>query len=141
MGIKSNQTTGTQTEWAGQAFCVFTGLLTLHNLYTYGLEGCDGQARNRVYCFGYRYIYIVLSFSFLMDGRTVYSRLMTLITPLDGQVIHLNKLKSLIRMHIASSEKAVEQSLKLLGDVGIIKENPNEPFMYKIDIRGEDGNL
>lgn len=68
-----------------------------------------------------------------MDGRTVYSKVLKMIdeNELRGKTIHLDKLKTLIRMYIGSQEKSVISTLKVMNDLMMMTET--EPFQYHIN--------
>ena len=72
-----------------------------------------------------------------MDGRLKYSRIQKLVISLDDKKdYHLDELKLLIRMHIATSEPAVVETVHQLVSFGFMKEVG--PFKFRVL---QSGNL
>ncbi len=65
-----------------------------------------------------------------MDNRTKYARILKLAEMLNGQTLHLDKLKQWISMEVASSPKYIVETLHMMTDFGFIKEV--EPFKYLV---------
>ena len=62
---------------------------------------------------------------------TKYQRLKKLIGTLDkSRSYHLDEIKSLIRMHVATTEKLVIESVRQLVEFGFIREI--EPFKFQV---------
>ena len=53
--------------------------------------------------------------------------------------LHLEKLKGFIRIHIGTTEGVVTDVLKTMSLLGFIKEDSDNPFMYKL--RKKNGKL
>jgi len=71
-----------------------------------------------------------------MDKRTRYARLMKFIDELPNEKIHSEKMKNLIKMKIASTNKLVEENFKLMLELGLIKEI--KPFVF---IKNQNGKM
>ena len=63
-----------------------------------------------------------------MDKRNSYWRLKEMIEAVDTKVLTIHELKSLIIKCIGSHQKTVENSIRILGDTGLIKDVGNCRF-------------
>lgn len=68
-----------------------------------------------------------------MDGRSRYNKLKTMLKPLQGQKMHLEKIKRLVMIDIGSSEACIQETTKFMIDVGMIREVDNWIFEVKDD--------
>ena len=56
-----------------------------------------------------------------MDGRTQFSRVMKLLAPFDKKEMFLSELRNKVMMEITSNRNSVDQTIKLMFDLGLIK--------------------
>jgi len=63
-----------------------------------------------------------------MDGRTRYNKIKKLLNPIVGQTFYLDKLKNRVRIDIGTSDKVVIETIRLMIDLGLIKEVSNLKF-------------
>lgn len=64
-------------------------------------------------------------------GKTRYQALIQMIAQMPDDVVHLEVLKTYIRRNIATSERLVEETLRSMGNLGLIEEI--SPFKYKLN--------
>lgn len=56
------------------------------------------------------------------DGRTRYNKMVKLLRPLVGKTLPMSQIKRKIMIHIGTSETVVQNSLRFMIDLGLIKE-------------------
>lgn len=66
----------------------------------------------------------------MIDKRTNFYRLKTMLEKWPNSEIALNQLKALIAMNIATSPKLIENSVKVMAMTGLIKDIGN--FRFRI---------
>ena len=64
-----------------------------------------------------------------MDGRTRYNKICNLLEPIVGKTMHLNKIRRRVMIDIGTSPLVVEESVKLMIELGLIKETDHMVFM------------
>ena len=69
-------------------------------------------------------------------GKTRYAALVEMINRIPEDVVHLESLKTYIRRNIATSERLVIETLKTMGQMGLIEEV--SAFKYKL-LRPKNG--
>ena len=72
-------------------------------------------------------------------GRTRYKAIIEMMSKIRQDELHLEKLKSFIRISIGTTDGVVIDVLRSMVDLGFIKEDLNRPFMYKL--RKKNGKL
>ena len=55
-----------------------------------------------------------------MDGRTQFSRVMKMLEPFDKKNLSMSELRNQVSMHISSNTKTLDNTIKLMFDVGMI---------------------
>lgn len=65
-----------------------------------------------------------------MDGRTRYKKISQLLEPVVGETLHMDKLRRRVIIEIGSSDIAVREILRLMIDLGLIKEV--EHMVFKV---------
>ena len=75
-----------------------------------------------------------------MDGRTRYNKICELLKPLLGQTFHMDKIRRRIMIDIGTSEQVITETMRLMIDLGLIRET--KAYFYKVenckaDIDGE----
>ncbi len=58
----------------------------------------------------------------MSDGRTRYNRMIQLLKPLVGQSIPMGKIQKKIMIEIGTSQKVVQETLRFMIDMGLIRE-------------------
>lgn len=69
----------------------------------------------------------------MTDQRTKYARIMRMMIKEGNDKMHKNELVLLIQKYIGSSEASVSSTLKIMAEMGIIKET-SEPFQFEINL-------
>ena len=72
-------------------------------------------------------------------GRTRYKAIIEMMSNIPQDELHLEKLKSFIRIHIGTTDGVVTDVLRTMVDLGFIKEDSDRPFIYKL--RRKNGKL
>lgn len=63
-----------------------------------------------------------------MDGRTRYAKLKRLADQLPDEELHAEKLKYLIKLHVAATPRIASECMALMLEMGLVKEV--KPFRY-----------
>lgn len=71
-----------------------------------------------------------------MDGRTRYNKMIRLLKPLVGEILHLDKIRHKVMIEIGTSENVVRETLKFMIDMNLIIER--EHMIFEV-IMIEDG--
>ena len=63
-----------------------------------------------------------------MDGRSTYNRVAKMMEDIESQTIHMNDLRKIIMMNIGSAERTINSCLKIMNEMGILKDLGNYKF-------------
>ena len=63
-----------------------------------------------------------------MDRRTTYSKIRSMLAQVTGSVITIHELRRLIIINIGSSERTIQSCLRIMCEVGLLKDIGNYKF-------------
>jgi len=63
-----------------------------------------------------------------MDKRNSFVKLKEMLKGSDDKVLTLTALRTLIMMHVGSSERTIQACLHIMGETGLIKDIGNYRF-------------
>ena len=64
-----------------------------------------------------------------MDKRTIYSKIIRMLEDVEvGQIVHMNDLRRLIIINIGSTEATIQSCLRIMGEIGFLKDLGNYRF-------------
>ena len=63
-----------------------------------------------------------------MDGRTRYNKIKQLLKPVVGQELPLHKLQRRVMIEIGTSQSVIEETIRLMIDLGLIHETKHLVF-------------
>ena len=69
-------------------------------------------------------------------ANTRYKNILKMFSMVSEKELHLDKLKALIKIHLATREIIVRDILKDMEVLGFIKEDSTRPFIYFINKNG-----
>jgi len=65
-----------------------------------------------------------------MDGRTRYAKACRILKEIEGEKLHLNKLRRRIMIEVGTSEETITEFLKLMRELEMIVERDN--FIFEV---------